>query len=77
MGYKEIWYVFGDEFVDELGDLFGGSVGEVGELDICGNEGDVFLVWVLLLVVVIVDSVVVVRSAWYICCCCVFLFYMA
>lgn len=44
MGYKEIWYVFGDEFVDELGDLFGGSVGEVGELDICGNEGDVFLV---------------------------------
>jgi hypothetical protein len=44
MGYKKIWYVFGDEFVDELGDLFGGSVGEVGELDICGNEGDVFLV---------------------------------
>lgn len=44
MGYKEIWYVFGDEFVDELGDLFGGGVGEVGELDICGNEGDVFLV---------------------------------
>lgn len=76
MGYKEIWYVFGDEFVDELGDLLGGGVGEVGKLDICGNEGDVFLVWVLLLFTVI-ESFVVVRSAWYICCCCVFLFYMA